>query len=184
MLLQANLQGEDTWKVRSDRYLKKKKAVMNFKHASAGKSALLIHTISMQAKEHSPVFLSSAHTTRGLWLGGEKWTTNYEMLSMKKLERLGFVQINFYFFFKHKKNNKKELFWRSSTGRPAVSGTHIPPLSLKRKAMISNTFLCTARCEKPYSLEPHLKGHFNFIYYFHTSELPNRQTTQRESSGL
>lgn len=55
---------------RSDRLekIEKKKAVMNFKHASAGKSTLLIHALSMPAKEHSPVFLHSAHketTTSG-----------------------------------------------------------------------------------------------------------------------
>lgn len=38
---------------------------MNFKHVTAGKSTLLIHTSSMQAKEHVLVFLSSANT-RGL----------------------------------------------------------------------------------------------------------------------
>lgn len=83
----ATLQGEYIWKLGSDRLLKKgekKKAVMNFKYASAGKSTLLICTLSMQA----PVFQSSAHTVRGLWPGGKTQTNNYE--STKMPGRLGF----------------------------------------------------------------------------------------------
>jgi len=60
------LENSDLTGIKKKKKKKKKKAVMNFKHASAGKSTPLIHTTSMQAKEHSPVFLSSAHTTRGL----------------------------------------------------------------------------------------------------------------------
>lgn len=138
------------------------------------KSTLLIHTISMQAKEHSPA-LSWAQYVQEDYDWGKK-PNNYEMLSIKMLKRLGFLQMNFYFFFHHKKNNKKELLWRQYAEGPDVSVMHIPPLSLKRRVMISNTFLCTARCEKPYSLEPHWKGHFNSIYYFHTPELLKRHT--------
>lgn len=150
---------------------------MYFQHASAGKSTLLMHTISMQANDHSPVFLSSAHT-RGLWLGKKNNQSTMRCNLQKYVRDSGFSRLIFTSSFITRKIIKMSFF-EDQAGRPAVSVMHSPPLSLKRRVMISNTSY-----QKPYSPELHWRGHFNFIYYFHTLELPNRQTTQRWSSRL